>query len=75
MVAADEEVPRAVKYAGIMFFRLRNGFLRTMVPAMLYWTISMMNETTIASTSTFENAESTSTSLPFMPRERNRPKM
>ncbi len=40
IVAAEDCVPKAVKYAGIIFPSSLNGFLRTNNAAMEYWKTS-----------------------------------
>ena len=41
IVAAEDCVPRAVKYAGIMFLSRAKGFFFANTPAITYWKISM----------------------------------
>ena len=75
MVAADDDVPSAVKYAGSMFFSARNGLTPAYEPASRNWRIRITQVISVASTSTFRNADSVSVRLPFMPIDRNMPKM
>ena len=42
MVAADDCVPNAVKYAGIMVSSMRNGLRRDTTPATAYWKSNRM---------------------------------
>ena len=75
IVAADDEVPRAVKYAGSMFLIATKGFLPDIAPAIMYWISSSTMCRTNASKITFKVIEITLAACPVAVMFRKIPKM
>ena len=64
IVAAEEEVPRAVRYAGSMVSRALSGFLRPMTPATMNWMARMTTSRMRTTTTTFNRAFMTEPAAP-----------
>ena len=75
IVAADDDVPSAVKYAGIMVQSILNGFLRANNEAIQYWKTRMNTWMPKITAMTFANDMSIVPTCPDTVMVRNIPKI